>query len=298
MNKLLVIDGNALLHRAYHAYPPLTNPQGETINVVFGFFSMIFTIYADHKPDHLVICFDRGAPTFRMQMFAGYHADRGEMEEDFAAQLPLVYDIVEKTGIPMFALDGYEADDLIGTIATEAVKDGKTEVLIVTGDRDLLQLVNPQVKVLMPITGFTKTKLFDEEAVEEKYGVHPRQFIDYKALIGDNSDGYPGVTGIGPKGAAKLLQEFETFDNLYQSLDKLPEKTALKLATDAEQAALAKKLATIITDAPITFTIKPCEISGFNLRLLREGFRKHGFNSLLTRVDALFGKETDQLELL
>lgn len=298
MKKLLLIDGNAILHRAYHAYPPLTNPQGEVINVVFGFFSMILTIYADHRPDDMVICFDRGAPTFRMQLFAGYHADRAKMEDDFAKQIPWVQEILEEAKIPMFGLDGYEADDLIGTIAKQAVDKHNAEVLIVTGDRDMLQLINPQVKVLMPVNGFTKTALFDEAAVEEKYGVHPRQFIDYKALIGDASDGYPGVTGIGPKSASKLLQEFETFVNLYKSLEKVPEKTAVKLATDAEQAALAKQLATIVTDAPIQFDIKKCAMSGFNLSALRSGFRKHGFNSLLARVDTLFGKEKDQLELL
>jgi DNA polymerase I len=297
MKKLLVVDGNAILHRAYHAYPPLTNPKGEVINVIFGFFSMILTVYAEHKPDHIVVCFDRGAPTFRMQMYAGYHAERSKLEDDFVRQIEMVYDILEKAKIPTFGLDGYEADDLIGTIATQAgSKD--VEVLIVTGDRDLLQLVNPYVQVLMPVNGFTKTLLFDEKAVEEKYGVHPRQFIDYKAFIGDASDGYPGVTGIGPKSAAKLLQQFDTFENVYNSLALIPEKTAVKLATDAEQAALAKKLATIVRDAPIMFDLKHCAIASFELKALRKEFREHGFNSLLARVDTLFGKETDQLELL
>lgn len=301
MKKLLVIDGNAILHRAYHAYPPLTNPQGEMIHVVFGFFSMLLTVYADHKPDYIAVCFDRGAPTFRMNMFAGYHADRAKLEDSFVTQIVMVHNILEKAKMPIYELDGYEADDLIGTIAAEVGGEKgevRSDVLIATGDRDLLQLVNSHVKVLMPVMGFTKTLLFDEQAVEEKYGVHPRQFIDYKALIGDNSDGYPGVTGIGPKGAAKLLQEFETFENLYKSLDKVPEKTALKLATDAEQAALAKQLATIVTDSPIDFQLDPCTVSRFDLKALREAFREHGFKSLLTRVDTLFGKEEEQLALL
>ncbi|MGH7203209.1 MAG: 5'-3' exonuclease, partial [Candidatus Levyibacteriota bacterium] len=283
---------------AYHAYPPLTNPNGEVINVVFGFLSMILTVYAEYTPDYVVVCFDRGAPTFRMNMYAGYHADRAKMEDGFVAQIKIVYDILEKANIPMYGLDGYEADDLIGTIAKKTKDDHDEEVLIVTGDRDLLQLVNSHVKVLMPVMGFTKTLLFDEKAVEEKYGVHPRQFIDYKALIGDNSDGYPGVSGIGPKGAAKLLQEFGTFENLYKSLDKVPEKTALKLATDAEQAALAKQLATIVTDAPIAFDLKRCDVSKFDLKALRGAFGEQGFKSLLARIDTIFGKEEEQLELL
>jgi DNA polymerase-1 len=298
MKKLLLIDGNAILHRGYHAYPPLTNPQGEMINAVFGFFSMLLTVIADQKPDYLVVCFDRGKPTFRQSMYAGYHAHRPKMADDFFPQVAIVHEILEKMNVRIFELDGYEADDLIGTISKEAVDKFNEEVVIVTGDRDLLQLVNGHVKVMMPILGFTKTKLFNEAAVEEKYGVHPKQFIDYKALIGDASDGYPGVTGIGPKTAAKLLQEHGTFEKLYQDVGLLPEKIGVKLATDAEQAALAKKLATIVTDSPIQFDLTKCSCSDFNLRALREEFTKHGFKSLLTRVDGLFGKETDQLELL
>lgn len=295
MKKLLLIDGNAILHRGYHAYPPLTNPKGEMINAVFGFFSMLLTVIADQEPDYLVVCFDRGKPTFRMNMYAGYHAHRPRMADDFHPQVAIVHDVLEKMNVRIFELDGYEADDLIGTIATEAVNKFNEEVVIVTGDRDLLQLVNKQVKVLMPVLGFTKTTLFDEAAVEEKYGVHPRQFVDYKALIGDASDGYPGVTGIGPKTAAKLLQEHGTFEKLYQDVGLLPEKIGVKLATDAEQAALAKKLATIVTDSPIQFDLTKCSCADFNVKALREEFSKHGFKSLLSRLDVMFGKEKEQL---
>jgi DNA polymerase-1 len=298
MKKLLLIDGNAILHRGYHAYPPLTNPQGEMINAVFGFFSMLLTVIADQRPDYLVVCFDRGAPTFRQSMYAGYHAHRPKMADDFFPQVGIVHEILKKMNVQIFELDGYEADDLIGTIATEAVDDFHEEVVIVTGDRDLLQLVNGHVKVLMPLLGFTKTVLFDEAAVEEKYGVHPKQFVDYKALIGDASDGYPGVTGIGPKTAAKLLQEHGTFEKLYEDVGLLPEKIGVKLATDAEQAALAKKLATIVTDSPIQFDLMKCFCSDFNLKALREEFKKQGFNSLQSRLDTIFGKEKEQLELL
>lgn len=298
MKKLLLIDGNAILHRAYHAYPPLTNPEGEMINAVFGFFSMLLTVLADQKPNYLVVCFDRGKPTFRQSMYAGYHAHRPKMADDFFPQVGVVHELLEKMRVQIFELDGYEADDLIGTISKEAVEKFHEEVVIVTGDRDLLQLVNGHVKVLMPVNGFTKTMLFDEQAVEEKYGVHPKQFVDYKALIGDASDGYPGVTGIGPKGAAKLLAEHGTFEKLYQDIGLLPEKIGLKLASDAEQAALAKKLATIVTDSPIQFDLTKCSCSDFDLKALRGAFQKQGFKSLLTRLDTIFGKETDQLELL
>jgi DNA polymerase-1 len=303
MKKLLLIDGNAIMHRAMHAYPPLTNPKGEIINGVYGFFSMLLTVLADQKPVYLVVCFDRPKPTHRQALYAGYHANRPQVSDDFVLQINLVHEILAKMKVEVFELDGYEGDDLIGTIAHKVVQDHNEEVMIVTGDRDMLQLVNPNVKVLMPLMGLTKTALFDEAAVEAKYGVHPRQFIDYKALIGDQSDGYPGVTGIGPKSAAKLLQEYKTFDNLYAKIGELPVKVGLKLATDAEQAALAKQLATILTDAPIQFDIKKCDCTEFDVTALRQAFREQGFASLLTKLDVMFGKEVvkkpeEQLELL
>ncbi|MBA3724612.1 MAG: hypothetical protein H0W89_07060 [Candidatus Levybacteria bacterium] len=313
MKKLLLIDGNAILHRAYHAYPNLTNPQGDPINAVYGFFSMLLTVLTDQKPDYLVVCFDRSAPTHRKALFAGYHAHRPKMSDDFVQQIKVVDAIVEKMKVSVFAVEGYEADDVIGTIAARVVNDQRTrktqqsgesdgqnvkksessentEVIIVTGDRDLLQLVNPHVQVLMPLVGLTKTIMYDEARVEEKYGVHPRQFIDYKALIGDQSDGYPGVTGIGPKTAASLLQEYKTFENLYAKVNELPEKTGLKLATDAEQAALAKQLATIITDVPIQFDLLKCDTKHFDVTALRQAFREQGFSSLQVKLDTLFGK--------
>jgi DNA polymerase I len=308
MKKLLLIDGNAILHRAYHAYPPLTNPNGEVINAVFGFFSMLLTVLQDQKPDYLVVCFDRSKPTIRQSMFANYHAHRPKVDDGFITQVKIVDDIVERMNVSVFTLDGYEADDLIGTIAGKVSgfdykansEHGEpvAETIIVTGDRDLLQLINPHVRVLMPLVGLTKTVLMGEEEVEAKYGVHPRQFVDYKALIGDASDGYPGVTGIGPKTAANLLQEYKTFENLYERVNELPVKVGLKLATDAEQAALAKQLATIITDAPMQFDLQKCDTKHFNLKELRQAFREQGFNSLLTRVDTIFGKEKEQMELL
>src|SRR6185503_18560625 len=251
MQKLLLIDGNAMMHRAYHALPPLTNSKGEPVHMVYGFFSMLLNVLIDQEPTHLVVCFDRGAPTIRQSMYAGYHAARPELPDDFVPQIVLLHELLEKMKVTIFELDGFEGDDLIGTIATKAAKDA--EVIVLTGDRDMLQLVNHKVKVLMPLVGITKTAMFDEKAVEEKYGVKPSQFVDYKALIGDPSDGYPGVTGIGPKTAESLLQKYDTFENLYKQIGELPEKVGLKLATDAEQAALAQKLATIIKDAPIQF---------------------------------------------
>lgn len=281
-----------MLHRAYHAMPGLTNSNGESVGAVYGFFAMFLNLLNDHKPSHIVVAFDRSKPTIRQSMFAGYHEHRPPMDGELTSQIQIIDDLLEKANITIASSEGYEGDDVIGTFAKEAVEmDPDIEVMVVTGDRDLLQLVTDRVKVLMTITGITKTKLFDEEAVEEKYGVKPSQFIDYKALIGDPSDGYPGITGIGPKTAANLLQEFGTFDALYHRLSEVPEKTALKLATDAEQGALAKKLATIITDAPVHLRLEECVVDDIDFTVLREEFISHNFNSLLKRLETRYPEE-------
>lgn len=296
MHKLLLIDGNAIVHRAYHAIPPLNNSKGEPINAVYGFFSMFFSVIQDQKPYFLTVCFDRPAPNFRQTLFAGYQQHRPALSDDFVPQIILVHELLERMKVKVFELDGYEADDLIGTISTNARAQNKDlEIIILTGDRDLLQLVNGRVKLLMPLVGISKTSLMGSREVEEKYGVTPSQFVDYKALIGDASDGYPGVAGIGPKTASSLLREYKSFDNLYKHLNSLPEKTALKLATDAEQAALAKKLAAIVTDAPIQYKLQESSVKNFDLNALKQEFSKHDFKSLLVRLDKLFNPEPEKL---
>lgn len=293
MNTLLLIDGNAMLHRAFHAMPDLTK-NGQMVNAVYGFFSMLINVLADQKPAHVAVCFDRSKPTIRQSMYAGYHAHRPPMADGLSGQISMVDELLSVLKLPIFALDGYEGDDLIGTIAAQVqtdafkAKNGQFDTIILTGDRDMLQLVNRHTKVLMPITGLTKSVLFDVEKVEEKYGITPSQFIDYKALIGDASDGYPGVTGIGPKTAANLLREYKTFEALYEQIGELPEKIGTKLALDAEQAALAKKLATIITDCPMQVDITLCAVTQFDLVSLRKAFIELGFNSLIQRLEARF----------
>ncbi len=289
MKKLVLIDGSALLHRAFHAMPGLTNSNGQIVNAVYGFFSMFLGVLHDQNPDYIVVAFDRSKPTIRQAMFAGYHEHRPPMDSSLSDQVGLIDELLEKMKVKVVSSDGYEGDDVIGTFAHQAVAlDPEMEVVIVTGDRDMLQLVTSQTKVLMLITGMTKTALFDEALVEEKYGVKSSQFIDYKALIGDASDGYPGITGIGPKTAASLLREYGTFEALYEKISSLPEKTALKLATDAEQGALAKKLATIITDAPVHLRLEECRVSDLDIEGVRAGFESHSFKSLITRLDARY----------
>ena len=312
MKKLVLIDGNAILHRAFHALPPLNNKDGVPTNAVYGFFSMLFKIIGDLKPEYLIVCFDKKAPTFRKQMYVGYQAKRPIMSDDLIPQIELVHKALDSAKIQHFEIDGYEADDLIGTIAKEATKDTQypdIQVIIVSGDRDLLQLVNSQVLMLAPVTGITKMTLFDEEKVKEKYGLNPSQIVDYKALVGDASDNYPGVTGIGPKTASSLLQKYETFENLYVHLSELPDKIALKLATDAEQASLAKKLATILQDAPLKLELEKSTLNKIDEEALKKYLESLGFSGLLKRMPKIHEvrsvkvsedkkEESDQLNLL
>jgi len=269
--------------------PGLTNGNGQIVNAVYGFFSMFLGVLQEQKPDYLIVCFDRSKPTVRQSMFAGYHEHRPPMESDLSDQVILIDELLDAMGVQISFADGYEGDDVIGTFAKQAEEaDSTLEVVIVTGDRDMLQLVNARTKILMLITGMTKTALFDDSMVEEKYGVKPSQFVDYKALIGDPSDGYPGITGIGPKTASSLLQQFGTFEALFERIAEVPEKVALKLATDAEQGALAKKLAAIITSAPVHLDLSKCKVAELDTEGLRRGFEAHHFKSLIARLDARY----------
>ncbi|MBI3984940.1 MAG: hypothetical protein HY344_03295 [Candidatus Levybacteria bacterium] len=289
MQKLVVIDGNAILHRAYHALPFLNTKDGNPTNAVYGFFTMLLKVMVDLKPEYLIVCFDRKAPTFRKQMYVGYQAKRPSISDDFVPQIDRVHKALDSAKIKHFGIDGYEADDLIGTISKQAVKQN-LEVIILSGDRDLLQLVNSHVLMLSPIVGISNMALFDENKVKEKYGLTPDQIIDYKALVGDNSDNYPGVGGIGSKTASDLLKKYETLENLYTHLGELTPQLQEKLAQDAEQAAMAKKLATIITDAPLQFDKDEALLSKMNIEGLREEFKKLGFNSIQKRLDLLTPK--------
>lgn len=197
MSKLVIIDGNAILHRAYHALPStLTTRRGEPINAVYGFVSMLLRIIQDLKPTHIVVAFDRKEPTFRHEEFKDYQSHRPEMDKELSTQFEKARDVNKAIGIPIFDKAGFEADDVIGTIAKQAKVD---EVIIVTGDRDILQLVTKKTKVYLPVRGLKDARMMGEKEVKEMLGVKPSQVDDYKALVGDPSDNYKGVPGIGPK---------------------------------------------------------------------------------------------------
>lgn len=284
MSKLVLIDGNAIIHRAYHAMPALTANDGSPINAVYGFISMLLRIIQDLKPTHIAVAWDTPKPTFRHAEYTNYQAHRPRMESDLSSQFSVARDVLKAMNIPQFSLEGFEADDVIGTISKQCM--GECEVVIVTGDRDILQLVSDKdkIRVFMPTKGISQGKVYHDNDVIERMGVKPSQIIDFKALVGDPSDNYPGVTGIGPKTAIDLIEKFETLENIYDNLWQIPEKTASKLASGAEPAGISQKLATIVRDVPITFHLKDSADWDIKSRKVLDLFKKIGFRTLTERV--------------
>ncbi len=286
MHRLVLIDGNAILHRAYHAIPRLTAPDGSVVNAVYGFAAMLFKIFQNLQPTHMAVAFDRAAPTFRKELFKGYQSKRPKMDDDLVSQIDRVHKLVEAFGIPIFEKDGFEADDVIGTLANHA--KGIDQVIIVTGDRDILQLVvDEKILVYMPTKGLSEGKIYSEKDVVERMGVTPKQIPDFKGLAGDASDNYPGVEGIGPKTAVGLLTEYKTFQGVYKNLAKVKETVALKLKAGEENGKLSYELATIRTDVPIDKGLT--QTANFDSPQARAFLESLHFHSLLKRLNG--GKE-------
>lgn len=249
---LLLLDSNAIIHRAYHALPPLTTKEGKVVNAVYGFSMTLLSVIEKFHPTHIVASFDLSGPTFRHKAFDGYKAKRVKAPDDLYAQIPLVKEIVQSFGIPVLEKAGFEADDIIGTLAKIASKKG-FHVIIVTGDADALQLVDENIRVFTMRRGIKDTVLFDREKVREKYGFPPETLPDFKGLAGDASDNIPGVSGIGSKTATTLLQKYKTLESLYAHIDEISLSTRKKLESDKEQAFQSKMLGTIRIDALDTF---------------------------------------------
>ncbi|HET7713643.1 MAG TPA: DNA polymerase I [Patescibacteria group bacterium] len=282
MEKLVLVDGNALLHRAFHAMPPLTTSSGELVNAVYGFTSMLLNALSTLKPDYLIAVFDAPGPTFRHQAYTQYKATRIKAPDGLYEQLPRIKEVCRAMNIPIFELAGYEADDIIATLTRQA----KSELMVViaTGDKDSYQLIDTNVRVFTPRKSFSDTVLLDEQGVIAKMGVKPVQIPDLKGLAGDPSDNIPGVRGIGDTGAAKLLQKYETIENLYEHLPELPERTQKLLAEGAEDAMLSKSLATSDDHVPVKFDIGAARLSNYNLEGVTKLFNELEFKSLLTKL--------------
>ncbi|MEA1872219.1 MAG: DNA polymerase I [Chloroflexota bacterium] len=282
---LLLFDGNALVHRAFHALPPLTQPKtGELVNAVYGFASTLLKVFADFKPTHWAVAFDRPTPTFRHEMFEEYKAQRPAMPEELKGQIKKVHQLVEAFHIPVFEIDGFEADDVLGTLSKQADERG-IETIIVTGDNDMLQAVLPRVKALAPRRTFTDTVLYDEEAVEQKYGIKPEQLSDLKALAGDVSDNIPGLPGVGEKTAAKLLQQYGSLRGIYDHIEDItPGKLQDTLREYRTQAFRNKELSTIVKEVPIKLDLKTCQVSHYDRNEVARLFQELEFIKLLPRL--------------
>ncbi len=287
---LLLFDGNALVHRAFHALPPLTVTRtGEMVNAVQGFASTLLKVLGEIKPTHWAIAFDRPTPTFRHEKFEEYKAQRPRTPDELVTQIERVHQLAEAFHIPIFEIDGFEADDILGTLSRQANERG-IETIIVTGDNDVLQVVSPKTKVLAPRRTFSDTVLYDESLVEEKYGIPPRQLADFKALTGDPSDNIPSIPGIGEKTAARLLQQFGSLDEIYAHIDEVsPDKVRALLQQYREQVFRNQELARIVTSVPVTLDLDSCRVTIYDRQKVVELFRELGFAQLLSRLPQEIG---------
>jgi len=294
MSKLVIVDGHAIIHRAYHSIPPLTS-NGQPVNALYGFYSMLLTAIKTLNPKYLIVCLDSPGPNFRNNEFLGYRAKRKPADQDLVSQLPLLKSTLEQANITNFSMGGFEADDLIATLALKSLKKIRkskskskkliNQVIIITGDKDLMQLVNKKISLFVPIRGLSETKIFKTDDVKEKLGVLPHQVIDLKALMGDMSDNYPGVAGIGPKVATELLLKYHNLDNIYKNLDKIKPSIKEKLENSRENAYLSQKLATLVTDIPLDFKLLKSKFNQDSFLNLISLFKIFNFKSLIQRIE-------------
>lgn len=287
--RFLLIDSNAILHRAFHALPLLTTKEGQPINAVYGFTSILLKAISTLKPGYIAAAFDRKEPTFRHKEFADYKAHRPALPSELTRQIPKVKEILTAFKIPIYEKEGYEADDILGTLVEKLSPKGFS-IIILTGDLDTLQLVNATTKVYLLRKGISETQIFDEKEIQKRYNLNPQQLIDFKALKGDPSDNIPGVPGIGEKSALELIRKFGSLEELYKKIEEnkinnqLPEKTIQLLKNYKEAAFLSKKLVTIQKNVDIDFDEADCVFGNFDYNEIFNTFQKYGFKSLLARI--------------
>lgn len=286
MKTLLLIDANSIIHRSFHALPPLTTPNGQPVGAVYGLASILLKLWREEKPDYVAALFDRPEPTFREKEYAEYKAQRPATPDNLVPQLQEAHELFSAFGIKTFEEPGYEADDLIATLAAKFGGKEGVAAVILTGDMDTLQLVEDgKISVRTFKKGVSETMLYDEAAVRERYGLAPSQLVDYKALVGDQSDNIKGVPGIGPKTAVDLLNRFGTLDGVYKNLSA-DAKLEKKLGPFRKEAELSRRLVVLDKTAPV-------EAAGLeNLRTkddaeaVKDYFKKLGFKALLNRLEA------------
>ena len=284
MNKvLMIIDGNSLLHRAFYALPVLTNKKGVFTNAVYGFLNMLLKLISDYEPDSLAVAFDRKAPTFRHREYKAYKGTRQKAPEELVPQFELAREAMRQMNIPIYELDGYEADDILGTLSRSCGSPDR-DVLLVTGDKDALQLVSGNTNVLLTKKGITVLHRYDEKEMKKEYGLTPLQFIDMKGLMGDKSDNIPGVPGIGPKTATRLLQQYGTLENVLDHTDEMKGKLKENLTIYRQHALLSKDLATIRLDVPIDCSVMDQSLAIPKSPELKDFLQELGFNSIIEKL--------------
>jgi len=296
--KFAIFDGNALLHRAFHALPPLTTKSGMLVNAVYGFVTIFIKVLKEIKPEYAAVTFDRREPTFRHETFKEYKAQRVKQPQELYDQIPLIKEIIAAFRVPIFELAGFEADDVIGTLAEKVGhQTPSVETMIVTGDLDTLQLVSEHTKVYTLKRGLGDTIIYDQAAVEARYGLEPDQLIDFKALRGDPSDNIPGVRGIGEKTALELIKTFGSIEAMYIArkhhdarFKNFSAKILELVDTSKAEAELSKKLVTIVRDVKIDFNLADCQLRDFDISKLVDIFQKLEFKSLLARIPELQNK--------
>src|SRR5438876_5717748 len=273
-----------MIHRAFHAVPEnLTTKSGEPINATFGFTNILIKALGDVKPDYIAVTFDRAAPTFRHEQFAEYKAHRPTLPENMRPQFGRIREVVKAFGIPIYEKDGFEADDVLGTLSIQATQKG-VDTIIFTGDMDTLQLVNEHVHALVAKRGISEATEYDEEAVFNRYGLPPSKLPDFKGLVGDKSDNIPGVPGIGEKTASKLLIEYGDLEGVLAHIDALTPKEQRLLREMGDQAHQSKYLATIVLDAPVQLDLEACRAGQINRDKLIALFRELEFRTLVDKI--------------
>ncbi|MFA6992666.1 MAG: 5'-3' exonuclease H3TH domain-containing protein, partial [Candidatus Gracilibacteria bacterium] len=259
MEKIILIDGNAIIHRAFHAIPPFKTSKGKQVNAVYGFASILLNLLNNEKPDYIAACFDLPGKTFRHKEYEEYKATRVKAPDELYSQIPDIKELVKNFEIPIYEMEGYEADDALGTLAKQAEKNPDLIIHIFTGDMDTLQLVSQRINVLTPAKGLKEKVIYTPQKVLSKYGISPGQIPDMKGLQGDSSDNIKGVKGIGPKTTRILLQKYGNLENIYKHINEMRGKVHENLERDELSAFFSRKLATIITDVPIKLNLENCK---------------------------------------
>src|SRR5713101_2705518 len=281
---LVLIDGHAIIHRAFHAVPEdLATSKGEVVNATFGFTSILIKALTDIKPDYIAVTFDRPTPTFRHEHYVEYKAHRPTLPEIMRPQFGRIREVVEAFSIPIYEKDGFEADDVLGTLSVQATQQG-VDTIIFTGDMDTLQLVNEHVHALIAKRGISEATEYDEAAVINRYGLPPSKLPDFKGLVGDKSDNIPGVPGIGEKTASKLLTEYGDLEGVLAHRDALTPKEQRLLNEMGDQARQSKYLATIVLDAPVKLDLEACRVGQFNRDKIIALFRELEFRTLVDKI--------------